>query len=258
MTPEGWLPILLGGCFAFAEAILGVGIVMPGEVLITGLTTSIDGTQMAPFFMFVVLGAVAGDHLNYGLGRTLGPRLSQSRIVARIGIKHWDRGVDLIRRHGATALIISRLIPVVRTLMPAIAGVSHLPYRKFAAASLVGSCLWATVWITAGGAVAALISNPSLLLAGVAPLALAVVATSGHHRRHRGIGSEPPAGRFARNVASVRRRRRLHPESAATPTSLASTAVADEYRPSLPTATLMPIPRDGRPADESQRAKTMS
>ena len=49
--------------------------------------------------------------------------------------------------------MLTRLVPVVRTLVPAIAGASGLPYRRFLPASLVGSLLWASTWVLAGNVV---------------------------------------------------------------------------------------------------------
>jgi membrane protein DedA with SNARE-associated domain len=125
----------------------------------------------------VTLGAVAGDHLNYGLGRLLGARLPQSRLVRRIGVRHWDRGVDLLRTRGAIALVVSRLLPVVRTLMPAVAGVAHLRYRTFLVASVIGSTLWSLLWVAAGSLVTVLLRAEAPGAVALGLLAVGAVGT---------------------------------------------------------------------------------
>jgi membrane-associated protein len=85
---EGLLQSLIGGLLAFAEAMLGVGIVLPGEVMITGIASATDGAWRPALFLTVTLGATTGDHVNYWLGAQLGSRLPGSRIVARIGVHH--------------------------------------------------------------------------------------------------------------------------------------------------------------------------
>ncbi|HYF73788.1 MAG TPA: DedA family protein, partial [Nocardioides sp.] len=156
---DGWAGLLLGGALAFAEAVLGVGLVLPGEAAVTSIAATTPTERLPWLVLFVTLGAVAGDHLNYGLGRALGARLPQSRVVRRVGTRHWDRGVELLRTRGAAALVVSRLLPVVRTLMPAVAGVAHLRYRTFLAASVIGSVLWSVLWVAAGSVVTALLRS---------------------------------------------------------------------------------------------------
>lgn len=165
---DGWSGALLGGAAAFAEAVLGVGLVLPGEAAVSTIAAATSPAHLPALVLLVTLGAVAGDHLNYGIGRLLGGRLAQSRIVRRIGVRHWDRGVDLLRSRGAIALVVSRLLPVVRTLMPAVAGVARLRYRTFLAASVVGSTLWTLLWVGAGSLV-------TVLLRAEAPGAVALV-----------------------------------------------------------------------------------
>lgn len=137
--------------FAFAESGLGLGVVVPGETAVLAIAASVDGpTATLLVFCAVTLGATAGDHLGYWLGRTQGPRLRGSRAVSRLGAEHWDRATRLLRRHGAAAVLATRLLPVVRTLTPAAAGCSGLRYPRFAVASLCGSMLWSLLYVGGG------------------------------------------------------------------------------------------------------------
>lgn len=188
---DGWAGPLLGGGMAFAEAVLGVGLVLPGEAAVSSIAAATPEGHLPVLVLLVTLGAVAGDHLNYGLGRLLGPRLAQSRLVRRIGARHWDRGVELLRTRGALALVVSRLLPVVRTLMPAVAGVAHLRYRTFLAASIVGSALWSLLWVAAGSLV-------TVLLRAEAPGAVALVALAA-----TAVGARVWLRRRARRRAAV-------------------------------------------------------
>ena len=182
---------LVGALLAFAEAMLGVGVVLPGEVMVTGIATATEGDVRIALFLAVTLGATTGDHVNYWLGRGLGDRLRDSRLVARIGVEQWEKAVAMVRRHGAWAVLVSRLLPVVRTLMAAVAGVSHVRYRSFVAASLAGSALWAALWVGAGEVVASLLGRPAVLL-GVTAAALVVVVLRRVLRQRR-VRSTLPA-----------------------------------------------------------------
>lgn len=173
--------VVVAGLLALAEAMLGVGIVLPGEVMITGIAASAGTGGRYALIIAVTAGATAGDHINYWLGRSNGDCLGKSRLMQRIGHQHWERAESLIRRHGAWALVISRLLPVVRTLMAAAAGVAGLGYRRFAAASLTGSTLWAVAWVSAGDVVRAVLDQTWALF--VALVVATAVATTALARR---------------------------------------------------------------------------
>lgn len=168
-----WVPALLGGLSAFADALLGVGAILPGEVVISGLALTADDAQTVPLIVLATAGASLGDHLNYGLGRVAGIRLAGSRVVAAIGVRHWERGACFLDRHGPRAIVLTRLVPVVRTLVPAIAGATELSYRRFLPASLIGSLLWSSAWVLAADALSVVAAE-----AGVLTVVLVVVVAA--------------------------------------------------------------------------------
>jgi len=139
------------GLLAFAESGLGLGTLFPGEtaVLVLG-SAATTPSRFAGVLAAVTLGCMAGDHVSYGLGRHFGDRLRRTRLVRRFGQHHWDRAVAALRRHGAAAVFLTRLVPVARTLVPAAAGVSRLSYPRFLFASLAAGLLWATVYVGIG------------------------------------------------------------------------------------------------------------
>lgn len=151
------LTFLLGYVLAFAESGLGLGMVLPGETAIVVLAATVHSTPLLVLLGFLVaLGATSGDHVGYWLGRRYGARLRGSKIVARVGQQPFDRAMGLLERHGSWAVFLTRLLPVVRTLTPAAAGVSGLAYRRFLPASIAGSALWASLYV-GGGAVVTMV-----------------------------------------------------------------------------------------------------
>ena len=156
------LPVAIAAAFglAFAESGLGVGLVFPGEtaVLVIAATMPTWAT-VSVLFAAVACGASAGDHVGYWLGRKHRSRLRESKIVAKMGRQHWDRATDALRENGAAAVFMTRLIPIVRTLSPAAAGASGLPYRRFLPASIAGSVLWSGLYVGVGTAAGASIQR---------------------------------------------------------------------------------------------------
>lgn len=150
-----WTFLLAFG-LAFAESGLGLGMVIPGETAIVVIAATFDSwSQLAILAVCVTLGASLGDHVGYGLGLRYGDRLRDSAVIGRLGRRHFDRATDLLRRHGGSAVFLTRLVPLVRTLTPAAAGASQLPYRRFLPASLTGSATWATVYVGGGSVLGA-------------------------------------------------------------------------------------------------------
>ena len=153
------LTLLLGFALAFAESGLGLGMVLPGETAVVVLAASMRSTSdMILLGVAVMIGACLGDHVGYLLGRRYGDRLRDTKTVRRLGVRHFDRATSMLRRRGASAVFLTRLVPIVRTLTPAAAGAAGLEYRRFALASLAGSATWAGAYVGGGSVVAAVAS----------------------------------------------------------------------------------------------------
>ncbi|HLR27528.1 MAG TPA: DedA family protein [Ruania sp.] len=173
----GPLMLLIGGLVAFAESALGLGFVFPGETAVLTLGAAAgSAAQVAQAVLVVAIGASAGDHLGYLIGRAVGPRLRQGRLIRRIGVNHWDRAEALLDRHGLVVLVISRLLPVIRTIVPAVVGAGGLAYRRFLLGSVLGAMAWSALWVGLGAT--ARMALPELVqrLGLFGGLALAVVA----------------------------------------------------------------------------------
>jgi membrane-associated protein len=176
MTGALW-SLGIGFCLAFAESGLGLGMVMPGETAIVVLASTTDTTTgLVVLGVVVAIGASLGDHVGFLIGRRYGDRLGETRAVRRLGRQHYDRAMDLLRRRGGTAVFMTRLVPVVRTLTPAAAGASGLPYRRFVPASLAGSALWATVYVGGGSVVGGVAGLATDVLGRAAWLVLVLLA----------------------------------------------------------------------------------
>ncbi|KQY58366.1 hypothetical protein ASD11_01485 [Aeromicrobium sp. Root495] len=189
--------VLLGFAFALAESGLGLGAFFPGEVAISGLAAGAhDHLALIALGVAVALGATAGDHLGYVVGRLGGTRLRESRLIARLGVARWDKAAELMQRRGFWAVLASRLLPLVRTVMPVVAGAAHLRYPAFAAASVLGALAWSGVWVGAGAGLAAsgILGHP-WVIAGVLTVGLVAVVVRWllrHGRSHAGDPTPTP------------------------------------------------------------------
>lgn len=156
-------------------------------------STAVTGSRLTLLVAVVASGACTGDHVGYLLGRRHGHRLHQSHLVQRLGTEHRDRALEALRRHGAPAVFLSRLLPVLRSLTPGAAGTSGVNYARFLAASAAGATVWAAVGVSAGAAAASsvplLTQLPSIALGavGAACVAVDLGITATRHR----VGTPP-------------------------------------------------------------------
>lgn len=154
-TVVGSLPVALiwglGALFAFTESGLGLGFFFPGETIVLLLSAALGSPWSAvALFAFVVVGCSLGDHVGYLLGRRFGSSFRNTKLIRRVGVTNWDRAVGVLEKRGAAAVFLTRLVPVIRTLTPAAAGVARIPYRAFLPASLGGAMTWAAVYVGIG------------------------------------------------------------------------------------------------------------
>jgi membrane protein DedA with SNARE-associated domain len=154
-------PLLVGLC-----SLDGVLPMIPSEPAV--LAAGVFSHAGTPTFLLVVvasaLGVFIGDHLAYGLSRSvLGPRLiSRSKHVSRAVAA---AGPQLDRRAGLL-IVISRFLPGGRVTMNLACGTAGLPLSRFSPASAIAALAWAAY--TAGLGLlggAAFVENPVVGLA---------------------------------------------------------------------------------------------
>ncbi len=96
------------------------------------------------------VGAIVGDSIGYEIGRRFGPALQRSRLGRRVGDERWQRAEDYVAAKGGRAILAGRFIGVLRALVPAVAGVTRMPYRRFLVWNALGAVVWAPGIVVAG------------------------------------------------------------------------------------------------------------
>lgn len=127
----------------FAEAALFVGFVVPGEtaVLLGGVLAAAGHLSLALLAGVVVVAAVVGDTVGFEVGRHGGTRLLASRPLRRHS-RRLDGARAAIRRRGGAAVFLGRFTAFLRAVMPALAGLSQMPYRRFLVFNAAGALVW--------------------------------------------------------------------------------------------------------------------
>ncbi len=144
---------LLVGVFAFAETGAFVGLVVPGETVMT-LGGAVAGQGAIDVYLLIAIAwfcAWAGDTTSFFLGRRLGRGFVLTH-GPRFGVSHerFEKVEDYFSRHGGKTIFIGRFLSLIRAFAPFIAGSSGMNYRAFVPYSILGTGLWATAHILIG------------------------------------------------------------------------------------------------------------
>lgn len=138
----------------FAETGFVVTPFLPGDSLLFGLGAfaAVDAgrTISAPFaWALLALAAVLGNTTNYAIGRALGPRAFTGRIRL-LRAEHLHRTEAFFARYGAMTIVLSRFMPIIRTIAPFVAGVGRMAFGRFQAYNLVGGLAWTSLFLWGG------------------------------------------------------------------------------------------------------------
>lgn len=140
---------LLAGLAIMLETSILIGLVVPGDTIVIvasmGVATPLEGIAMGAA---VVLGALVGESIGFGLGRWLGPHIRSSWAGRKIGERNWRRAERYLQRRGGIAIFLSRFLPVLHSLVPLTVGMSGYPYRRFLAWTTPACIIWAAAYVS--------------------------------------------------------------------------------------------------------------
>jgi membrane-associated protein len=151
LTAPPVLIYLVVAALVFAEDALFVGFVIPGETaaVLGGVAAGRGTVGLALMLLAVVLAAILGDSVGYEVGRTMGPRILRARMLDRHKARI-DVARDLLVRRGSVAVFLGRSVAFFRAVMPALAGVAQMPYRRFLVANAAGGIVWGVATVLLG------------------------------------------------------------------------------------------------------------
>jgi len=141
-------------CVIFAETGLVVTPILPGDSLLfaTGALAAVDtsGTLNASVVSLCLgIAAVLGNTVNYAVGRFIGPAAFTGRYRL-LKVEYLRRTEEFFARYGGMAIFLSRFMPIVRTFMPFVAGIGHMPYARFQSYNVVGGFSWVLLFVWGG------------------------------------------------------------------------------------------------------------
>lgn len=168
------MPALLGGIaqwvtdiieslgyagIAFLIALENVFPPIPSELILplSGFMAGQGRFWLPAVIVSATIGSVIGALILYAIGARLGEERLRS-LVERYGRFFGVGGRDLDRAdrwfdsHGSAAILIGRIVPVVRSLVSVPAGLRRMPLLIFVAYTAIGSAFWNSALIGLGWA----------------------------------------------------------------------------------------------------------
>jgi membrane-associated protein len=161
----------------FIETGLIIWPFLPGDSLLfaAGALSATGVLDIRIVVVLLIAAAIAGDAVNYSVGRYVGPKVFsahdyQGFLHKVLNRDHLDKAHAFFEKHGGMAVVSGRFVPIVRTFVPFVAGAASMTASKFVTFNIVGAIIWVLVCAGAGyvfGNVPIIKDNFSLVAIGI-------------------------------------------------------------------------------------------
>ena len=144
--------IQYGGIFLllaiiYLETGFFLGLVLPGGdylIFTAGLLCGTHYLDMSlPVLMVVmILAAILGDFTGYAKGKWLGPKLFDKPDARFFKQSYLIKSRAFYEKYGVLAFVTGRFLPVIRTMIPILAGASGFSLIRFSYLNVLGAVVW--------------------------------------------------------------------------------------------------------------------
>lgn len=137
----------------FAETGFVVTPFLPGDSLLfaAGALIAVGNTGLNIFILGLILIAAAftGNTVNYELGKFFGIKVFKPENKV-LKLEYYNQTHAFFEKHGGNAVILSRFVPIIRTIAPFVAGVSRMPFLRYTLYNIIGGASWIILLLSAG------------------------------------------------------------------------------------------------------------
>lgn len=179
MDLHGTWTYLLVFAVIFCETGLIVTPFLPGDALLfaVGSIAALSGSpiNILTLLPLLTLASILGNQLNYLIGRAIGPRVFSIDRPWIFNQKYLLEAHQFYEKHGGKTLILARFIPIIRTFVPFIAGVSYMSVNRFSSYNVIGAILWIFGLVGMGyflGSIPMVKNNFSMVIYGIIAISI--------------------------------------------------------------------------------------
>ncbi len=120
---------------------------LPGDSLLFVLGITLAATSDFPVWLaipLVITSAIVGSQIGFATGLAVGPVLFERRHTWVFNPTFVAKAHGYFEKYGARAIILARFVPIVRALVPMLAGISKMDRRTFLVYNILGAVIWVT------------------------------------------------------------------------------------------------------------------
>ncbi|MEZ4885578.1 MAG: VTT domain-containing protein [Chitinophagales bacterium] len=126
----------------FETAFIPLTPILPGHglLIVVGALAARGIVNLQLAIPALILGGILGNMMAYRLGQYFGPSIFGR--ISWLNQKHYDEAHQFYEQHGSIAFVLSRFVPMVRVLMPFVAGIAQMNYSDFMKGNVLSMIFW--------------------------------------------------------------------------------------------------------------------
>ena len=170
--------------FIFLIIFIETGVVfmpfLPGDSLLfaSGCFAADGSFNIVTLLAVAWAAAILGDQCNFMIGHFFGKKIIASGKVKVMTPERIEKSEAFLDKWGHLAIFLGRFCPVIRTVVPFLAGVGGMKWHSFVLFNVLGGITWSTVFTLLGfffGGIPFVQEHFELLIVGI--VAVSVVPT---------------------------------------------------------------------------------
>jgi membrane-associated protein len=148
-----WVAIAVAAII-FLETAFILTSFLPGDSLLflTGLALATSESWLPDWIGFILIWMAAffGSQVGYWIGYKIGPPLFERNGNFLLNQRVLDKTHEFFDKYGSRAVVMARFLPILRALIPMLAGISKMDSRRFTKLNALGSTIWVGLFMFAG------------------------------------------------------------------------------------------------------------
>ena len=145
-----WIYLILF-LIIFCETGLVVAPFLPGDSLLfpVGALAALGSINLWFVVPLLIGAAFLGNQVNYMIGSYVGPKIFKqgNRFIKK---EHLTSAQEFYKKHGSKAIIIGRYLPLFRTFVPFVAGISLMDKAKYTFYNIISAIAWVVSLVLMG------------------------------------------------------------------------------------------------------------
>ena len=185
-----WLYVVLGLIFFLESGVFFTGPFLPGESLlfVAGATAAAGVLDPWAAILCSAIGALFGNITGFFLGAWLGKKLFSHQSGKWFNEANLQKAKIFFNEHGGNAVALARFIPLIRSLIPVVAGSSRMNFMLFNIYSALSAFAWTAILIALGywlGSIPFIKNNLSWLVVGSILLVIVGILCSAIYKKRK-------------------------------------------------------------------------